>query len=118
LPSSLENSRKIFHTPGPGLESVTKLKAGQVSPGFVTGLFVQIYYSLHFFFFKLNHWGEKGRGEGENVKESRARVCLRQGGARLQPSAPLHAPAATNRLTASNVGQFGGREKKTEEKKR
>lgn len=58
--SSLENSRKIFHTPGLRFESVTKLKAGQVSPGFVTGLFAQIYYSLHFFFsFKTEPPGEK-----------------------------------------------------------
>lgn len=49
-PGEQENSRKIFHTPGLSFESVTKLKAGQVSPGFVTGLFAQIYYSLHYIF--------------------------------------------------------------------
>lgn len=66
LLSSLEHSRKIFHTPGLSFESVTKLKAGQVSPGFVTGLFAQIYYSLHYFFFsfKTELLGEKRLGGG------------------------------------------------------
>lgn len=75
--SSLENSRKIFHTPGLRFESVTKLKAGQVSPGFVTGLFAQIYYSLHFFFLlKLNHQGKEDFLRRRRERERNKSVCL------------------------------------------
>lgn len=79
LLSSLEHSRKIFHTPGLSFESVTKLKAGQVSPGFVTGLFAQIYYSLHYFFFsfKTELLGEKRLGGGGRRECKRNKsVCL------------------------------------------